>query len=902
MSFLRKSELLVFILFLPTLWFCSLGVSSSIGSLTPLSPGTADTARTPMSILPGAVDYDAASAIAPVTGFSSSISLPEYSPDHRSWIEHMVNEVSEERLLKHICALSGEIPVVLTTGPHTIRTRYSYHPDCLKAAEYIYSQFDSMGVDVRYERYLGVPLRCVEFIGSQGYAAGDAGRIFHTEDGGATWEKQESGTSVDLLKCSMLSPDTCWIAASGAGGKLLKTVNGGDNWTQIDTGVFNPLYGVEFVDSNLGWACGASGIILKTSDGGENWTIQTEGLAFSLQDIEFADSLNGCAVGYWIDPSDPVVCYGIIFRTSNGGETWKSYTGELNIRYCDVCFTDSLNGWVVGSSRGFFGTGLSGGRILYTPDGGLSWQTQVARDSDYFYGVCFADSLKGWAVGAGGLVLHTEDGGEHWNTQRIALRGMGNSLCAVTFTSDTHGWATGGASMLHTTDSGATWLSLNDNLPDIWTNVVATLEGTTDPSAVYIVCGHYDSISNTPMTRAPGADDNASGTSLVLEAARVLKDYGFERTLKFVCFSGEEYGPYGSTYFTEMAYRNRERIEAALNFDMVAWGTPSAYVVGNAASSCLVDYCLDVGESLVPDLPLVGVVNNDWGFSDHVSFWNRGYSSICGIELDNDDNPHWHTTHDVVEHLDMHLAGDITRLAVASLASMAGLASTPLLLATIDLDVAALSSRNRGNYITCYIEFPPDHPVSEIDVSTVKLNGSIPADPDSFSLGDYDGDGIADLMVNFERWRATKRLSRWQMPGGIIELLVTGEMDGFPFEGKDTVGVVAAQGEPRGTTEKLSVAGYDSRDCGLFENYPDPFNPRTLIRYRLPASTHVSLRIFDVSGKLVRNLVDGHRSSGEHVAAWNGENEAGSEVSSGIYFYTIETPDFTETRKMVLLR
>jgi mannan endo-1,4-beta-mannosidase len=88
----------------------------------------------------------------------------------------------------------------------------------------------------------------------------------------------------------------------------------------------------------------------------------------------------------------------------------------------------------------------------------------------------------------------------------------------------------------------------------------------------------------------------------------------------------------------------------------------------------------------------------------------------------------------------------------------------------------------------------------------------------------------------------------------------------------------------------------------LVQNVPNPFNPVTQIAYHVPQESGVSIRIYDVSGRLVRTLVDGVVKPGRHAAVWNGTNEAGESVGSGIYFCTMEAPDFHESRKMMLLK
>ncbi|KPJ60115.1 MAG: hypothetical protein AMJ46_08395 [Latescibacteria bacterium DG_63] len=86
------------------------------------------------------------------------------------------------------------------------------------------------------------------------------------------------------------------------------------------------------------------------------------------------------------------------------------------------------------------------------------------------------------------------------------------------------------------------------------------------------------------------------------------------------------------------------------------------------------------------------------------------------------------------------------------------------------------------------------------------------------------------------------------------------------------------------------------------QSYPNPFNPLCNIRFEIPKAGRVSLRIFDVSGSLVRTLVDGWKEPGSYREVWNGTNQRGDELPSGVYFYCLESGNFVATKKMVLLR
>jgi hypothetical protein len=97
------------------------------------------------------------------------------------------------------------------------------------------------------------------------------------------------------------------------------------------------------------------------------------------------------------------------------------------------------------------------------------------------------------------------------------------------------------------------------------------------------------------------------------------------------------------------------------------------------------------------------------------------------------------------------------------------------------------------------------------------------------------------------------------------------------------------------------------RSASLGQNYPNPFNPTTRIEYRVPETgpggkTDVSLVVYDVRGAKVRVLASGEQATGKHVVEWDGRNDAGSPVGSGVYFYRMRTPGFSDVRKMVLLK
>ena len=216
-------------------------------------------------------------------------------------------------------------------------------------------------------------------------------------------------------------------------------------------------------------------------------------------------------------------------------------------------------------------------------------------------------------------------------------------------------------------------------------NVVAELPGVgPDSSHVYIICAHYDSRSGDPFNRAPGADDNASGSAVVLEAARILSQYRFSHTLRFIHFAAEEQGLRGSAHYAAEAYARGDPIDGVINLDMVGYesvpptdhsvdihaGTmPASIALADAMINSISTYSL----ALVPQKITSGATNR----SDQASFWNYGYPALLGIEDFDDFNPYYHQITDTLANMQTGMMVEFAKASVAAVAQLAGLVVRP---------------------------------------------------------------------------------------------------------------------------------------------------------------------------------------------------------------------------------
>ncbi len=232
-------------------------------------------------------------------------------------------------------------------------------------------------------------------------------------------------------------------------------------------------------------------------------------------------------------------------------------------------------------------------------------------------------------------------------------------------------------------------------------NVVAEKTGQTYPDDIFIICAHYDSISPpaSRQTLAPGADDNASGTAAVFEAARILAPYPLDFTVRFIAFSAEEWGLFGSRAYATAAGLAGERILGVINLDMIAFADAmpeDLQIIVNPASSWLADRFLEAASAYGP-LDATKTVDASFVYSDHGPFWDNGFPALLAIEDDPLTTPYNHQTSDTLDTFQLDFFTSAVRASVGLLAELAqpireGYPETPVGLAATPVIYSALFS------------------------------------------------------------------------------------------------------------------------------------------------------------------------------------------------------------------
>lgn len=202
-------------------------------------------------------------------------------------------------------------------------------------------------------------------------------------------------------------------------------------------------------------------------------------------------------------------------------------------------------------------------------------------------------------------------------------------------------------------------------------NVYGVKTGTEFPNKKYIICAHFDDMPSG--TLAPGADDNASGTAAVIEAARIFSQYSFPYTIVFALWDEEEQGLVGSDYYATQAANAGDSILGVINMDMIAYdgnndGNADVHNSSVANTSELKDKMLEMNLAYAINLDLDVVPAQP--YSDHQSFLDQGYGAILLIEDDNDFHPQYHTINDNLSYYNQPYYLKMAKLAIATLATL----------------------------------------------------------------------------------------------------------------------------------------------------------------------------------------------------------------------------------------
>lgn len=585
------------------------------------------------------------------------------SPDPE--IQNMVNGVSTEALVTSLRTLQD------------FGTRYDFSPQREACTSWLLNQYEQLGLETHAEpfTYVSAQITDVDIISSTcAYVVGDSYLLAKTTDGGATWNQlPPTGAQFGNYDCADFIDEGHGWVVDGLG-NCFKTSNGGNSWLRIYI-ASKQFHAIAFLNSTTGLAVGEGGAFYRTVNGGSTWSPCTAAVGnIALRGLKWIDARHCWAAGD----------SGAILTSQDAGLTWTRQLSPAKSSMYGVDFVDSLRGWAVGGT-GYWTIEGGEGVLLKTTDGGQTWtELPVPSGAKCLAGVCALDSLHVLIADPRGKLFLSTDGGEFWqmkldltagSMRRLALRFRGDGSSHIGFV--------GREGLLYISgDGGASWqdrtLQLPANLIHTSSNVVATIPGEVTPEKEFLLLAHYDSRSGTSMSFAPGVNDNGSGTSLVLEAARACSGYRFASTLRFLAVSAEELGLIGSSVYVRAMLQRGANLIGAVNADMVGYPVTGdtlrlvagSYQMPNALGDSIILYQMRYGI----DAHVTAAVDSSPS-SDHVPLSQAGYSAVWLSEGTTTEvaghDPYLHKAADTLGNLMPGMVRRATQLAVATAAEFA---------------------------------------------------------------------------------------------------------------------------------------------------------------------------------------------------------------------------------------
>ncbi|HEY9167512.1 MAG TPA: YCF48-related protein [Candidatus Kryptonia bacterium] len=724
-----------------------------------------------------------------------------------------------------------------------------------------------------------------------------------TTDGGYTWAAQNLPGGRSGFGPHFLNRNVGFAFSDS--NTIYKSTNGGTSWSLKSTAINmanGNLRTFLFINSLVGYACGGS-VVAKTTDGGESWTAQ-ETPAYDLWDISFGSSQKGLAVGL----------YGTCIETTDGGTTWTETTPPIsNVSLFAVRYLTASRIVVTG------GAGIS-----LSTDAGTSW-TAVYNGAYSYTSVSFADSANGWAVG-GYDILRTTDGGAHWGIQDwpTPQRLVFQADCVDRF----HAWVVGDQVLLRTNDGGGGVHKMSGPVLSYPTN-----------SSVDQSC--------TPFLSWGSADWAAVYTLQVATDSAfvnlVLVDTSLTVTYRTV-------GPLGAStkYFWRVQARNgptTSEWSSVWNFTTVP-RIPRLIYPPNASAGLLLNvsfswseadssgsYRLQVSSdstftTSVLDQIVYGTSYRTGPLSDSSSyFWRAG-----SVKFDGNTywSPAWHFStrnpesvsfpfsignrwfYSGTEYKETFTAppttvrmGAIREILDTTLTGWRVVRKTTIFRES--RNVTAEYWLNRDGQLfestdTSYMDFPVYDGSIKND-TTISLNLSYYAYhlnqiylfDQAYRAQDFSSSGIVSHSSFSMGYSIAEGFGVYSESSYYYDSEAGARRDSVRLIGVLLGGVVLGDTDVLATG--VAEKGKLPDQFQLQQNFPNPFNPTTVISYQLSAVSQVTLKVYDVLGREVTTLVNRKQNPGSYHV-----NFDATQFTSGVYFCRLTAGTYSAMMKMLLVK
>ncbi|MBO8130409.1 MAG: T9SS type A sorting domain-containing protein [Candidatus Marinimicrobia bacterium] len=683
-----------------------------------------------------------------------------------------------------------------------------------------------------------------------GFLVYDDGIVWKTTDGGNTWlvVRDSDGGGLEWNDIEFADENVGY--ACGESGIIYKTTDGGTNWTQVgDTANYKmDLICLSVVNEEVVFFGGKDSTVLKTTDGGENYEKANYG--FEGQDIDGGIAFCNEDVGVAISDSKG----GYTFYTYDGGETWqcvmidKLFPLDAKARklYCVSAGGDSTI--FIG---GYHYCGF------LSKDGGRTYRLVTPYTSSFEY-LISADVVNKDTIVAGGTsgyLIITIDGGESWDTLQTA---SGQNVELVDFVGDGVCYVFQSLGQWFKTDNyGKSFTPMNE-WPSLDFHSIEIIGGgkiiaTSFGGGEITISSDSGSSWEYPNNLRTGVNENLNDCEFLNEEVGFITG-SWGKILK-TDDGGNSWTVVGSP-FSELSNRN---------FYSIGHRGDTVFIAGSAGYLFV---SLDGGNTWIGDSYFKGSVNDVYMISD---------SQIVAV-------------------------GTGGRVFVARLLNDTIYFDEALTLSSLTL--SAVEFRGDTGLIVSGDGIIYRTTIDEIYDTAY----TVFTDPDGDCLNDVEF--VTETLVfvagrNRKIYKSDDGGANWsqmQVPQGVGDV----EFKRLRY-GYNKLWAVGNKGTI--ISMPLSINKVSHLDVKIadkfivYPNYPNPFNSSTVISFSIPASYRISINIYNMLGENIRTIVNNELyDRGYYKVVWDGKDNLGCMVPSGVYFYRVVSSDDIQTKRMLLLR
>ncbi len=758
---------------------------------------------------------------------------------------------------------------------------------------------------------------------STGVIVGDS-LIIRTTDGGDHWSSVYPGTAWINFR-GVYFPSATVGYAFGSYDHVAKTTNGGATWSLLGTGSGHYLNNGFFLNDQLGWVITDAGGITKTTDGGGTWTMQSSGTGRQLFGVHFVNADTGMAVG------DRV-----ILRTTNGGANWTTISTDSTGLFRNVTFVTPQLGLIVGDKPW----------ILRTVDGGLTWSpiTLSTWSALTIWDVKFYSEETALAVGWMGSIYRSVDGGLTWQYQQsgtmnnlFALSHAGGRttivgrnqaiLRSVDFLSlrepnGAESWSSGSVhNIVWWSDlSGESNLEYRIGRNGSWTPIAAVVPTASESYAWTLPAIQTDSCKVRITTLPSGAfADESDGYFSITLAAPAQHKISLNPGWNMISSWMSPTEPAMDSVLADIVARGHLTILKNIS-GMVYWPELAINLIGDwnplDGYQCYItvaESLIVVGQQQTPELTPI-VMNAGWRMVAYlrdtpleagVALASLGANLV--IAKNGSGMVYW-------PELSINMIGDMlpgqgyqiylnTASTLTYPANGTTLPKKRLLAFTPPRPVQHFQSTHRmtGSNAILLVKAPYCRENDEIAVTGPggRIVGASVVQ-DGRALITIWGDDEHTEAFEACREGDALQLKFWSADSSVeSNLPIISLQNGL--NGSDLPAELFYRENAVWVAQTANLL-QTPRKFALRQNYPNPFNPTTSIRFELPQECNLQLVIYNLRGQAIRTLAEGKKKAGYYNIVWEGLDQSGEQVASGVYLVRLQAGSFVQVIKMSLIK